>query len=126
MDSDVAEVLFLNSDVADDHFLNSDVVDTHFPNSIGSDEAYNELSAAPSVSKGVKLGSDEVKSALLGFDESDEGGNESVCASDCDESLERDLRLLLQDHFGDIVKKWGNSEKWVLELRDGRRVAMPI
>uniref|UniRef100_A0A7N2R3N5 Uncharacterized protein n=1 Tax=Quercus lobata TaxID=97700 RepID=A0A7N2R3N5_QUELO len=23
-------------------------------------------------------------------------------------------------------KKWGNSEKWVLELRDGRRVVVPI
>ena len=34
--------------------------------------------------------------------------------------------MLLQDHSGDIVKKWGNSEKWVLELRDGRRVAVPI
>ena len=126
MDSDVAEVLLLNSDVADDHLLNSDVANTHFRNSVGSDEADNELSAASSVWTGVNLGSDEVESALLGSDEFDEGGNESVCASDCDESLERDLRLLLQDHSGDIVKKWGNSEKWVLELRDGRRVAVPI
>ena len=116
----------MDSDVADDHFLNPDVPDTHFPNSVGSDEAYIELLAAPYVSTGVKLGSDEVESALLGSDESDEGGNESVCASDCEESLERDLRLLLQDHSSDIVKKWGNSEQWVLELRDGRRVVVPI
>ena len=125
MDSDVAGVPLLNSDVADDHLLISDIADTHFPNSVGSD-ADNESSAASSVSTGVYLGSDEVESALLGSDESVEGENESGCAPDCDESLERDLRLLLQDHSDDIVKKWGNSEKWVLELRDGRKVAVPI
>ena len=125
MDSDVAGVPLLNSDVADDHLLISDVADTHFPNSVGSD-ADNESSAASSVSTGVYLGSDEVESALLGSDESVEGENESGCAPDCDESLECDLRLLLQDHSDDIVKKWGNSEKWVLELHDGRRVAVPI
>ena len=55
----------------------------------------NELSAVPSDSIDVKLGSDVVESALLSTDESEEVGNESVCASDCDECLERDLRLLL-------------------------------
>ena len=104
------------SGVADARFLNSDEIN----------EALNELSAVPSNSTNVKLGSDAVESALLGTDEFEEVGNESVCASDCDESLERDLRLLLQDHSGDIVKKWGNSEQWVLELRDGRRVEVPI
>ena len=74
----------------------------------------------------MRLGSDGVEFALLSFDESKEVGNESVCASDCDESLECDLRLLLQDQSGNIVKKWGNSEQWVLELRDGRRVAVLI
>ena len=104
------------SDVADARFLNSDEID----------EAYNELSATPSVSTDMKLGSDGVESALLNTDKSEEVGNKSVCALDCDESLERNLQLLLQDHSGDIVKKWGNSEQWVLELRDGRRVAVPI
>ena len=51
----------------------------------------NELSAVPSDSIDVKLGSDVVESALLSTDESEEVGNESVCASDCDEFLERDL-----------------------------------
>ena len=125
MDSDVAGVPLLNSAVADGHFLIPDVTDTHFPNFVGSD-ADIESSAASSVSTGVYLGSDEVESALLGSDESVEGENELGCAPNCDESLERDLRLLLQDHSGDIVKKWENSEKWVLELRDGRRVAVPI
>ena len=104
------------SAVSDARFLNSDEID----------EAKNELSAAPSVSTDVKLASDGVESALLDIDESEEVGNELVCASNCNESLERDLRLLLQDHSGNIVKKWGNSEQWVLELRDGRRVAMSI
>ena len=102
-------------DVADARFLNSDEID----------EAKNELLALFD-SIDVKLGSNVVESALLGTDESEEAGNESVCASDCDESLERDLRLILQEHYADIVKKWGNSEQWVLELRDGRRVVVPI
>ena len=72
------------SDVADACFLNSDEID----------EARNELST-PSDSIDVKLGSDVVEFVLLGTDESKEAGNESVCASNCDESLERDLRLIL-------------------------------
>ena len=104
----------------------SAVVDACFLKSDEIDEAKNELSVAPSVSTDVKLGSDGVESALLDTDESEEVGNELVCALDCNKSLERDLRLLLQDHSGDIVKKWGNSEQWVLELRDGRTVAMSI
>ena len=34
--------------------------------------------------------------------------------------------MILQEHSDNIVKKWGNSKQWVLELRDGRRVAVPI
>ena len=34
--------------------------------------------------------------------------------------------MTLQERFGNIVKKWGNLEQWVLELRDGRRVVVPI
>ena len=70
--------------VSDARFLNSDEID----------EAKNEFSVL-SDSIDMKLGSDVVESALLSTDESKEVGNESVCASDCDECLERDLRLLL-------------------------------
>ena len=70
--------------------------------------------------------SDVVDSELLGSDESEEAMNGSACTSDGDESLLRDLRLTLQEHFGNIVKKWGDSEQWVLELCDGRRVAVPL
>ena len=104
------------SDVANVRFLNSDEID----------EAMNELLTVRSDSIDVKLGSNVVESALLGTDESEEVGNESIYASNCDECLKRDLRLLLQEHFDDIVKKWGNSKQWVLELRDGRGVAVPI
>ena len=70
--------------------------------------------------------SDVVESELLGFDESVEARNGLACTTDSDESLVRDLRLILQEHSDNIVKKWGNSEQWVLELCDGRRVAVPL
>lgn len=44
----------------------------------------------------------------------------------CDEALQHDLRLILQEHSGNVNKKWGNSKQWILELRTGRRVAIPI
>ena len=103
------------SDVADARLLNSDKID----------EAKNELSALFD-SINVKQVSNVVESEILGFDESKEARNGLVCTTDSDESLERDLQLILQENSGNIVKKWGNLEMWVLELRDGRRVAVPI
>ena len=38
----------------------------------------------------------------------------------------RDPRLFLQEYSGNVVKKWGNSEQWVLQLRNGRRVAVSV
>ena len=70
--------------------------------------------------------SDVVESKLLSSDKAEKARNGSAWATDNDESLERDLRLILQEHSGNIVKKWGNSKEWVLELRDGRRVTVPI
>ncbi|KAK7833453.1 e3 sumo-protein ligase mms21 [Quercus suber] len=72
--------------------------------------------------------SDVVGAEPFGSDVADEPRFVSASTSDLDseEGLERDLRLILQEHFSDIVKKWGNSEQWVLELRDRRRVAVPI
>lgn len=49
--------------------------------------------------------SDVVDSRLLGSDESVEAKNGSACTTDSDESLVRDLQLILQEHFGNIVKK---------------------
>ena len=70
--------------------------------------------------------SNVVESKLLNSDKSEEARNGSACTTDSNESLVCDLQLILQEHSGNIVKKWGNSEQWVLELRDGRRVAIPL
>ena len=72
------------------------------------------------------LVSDVAESELLGSDESEEARNGSACSTVHDESLVLDPRLFLQEHSGNFDKKWGNSEQWVLELRDGRRVAVPV
>ena len=78
---------------------------------IGADEPDNEI-----------LGADEPDNVILGSDESDESAN----TSDGEEKLHQDICLILQENSGIVSKKWGNSEQWVLELRDGRRVAVPI
>ena len=105
----------LVSDVADARFLNSDKID----------EAKNELSALIDSIDANQV-SNVVEFELLGSNESERASNGSVCSTNCDESLERDFWLILQEHSGNIVKKWGNSEQWVLELCDRRRVAVPI
>ena len=33
---------------------------------------------------------------------------------------------LLRDFVGDMGKVWGNSKDWVLELRDGRQIVIPL
>ena len=51
--------------------------------------------------------SDVVEVELLGFDVADEAKIESACTTDSEEGLERDFRLILQEHSDNIVKKWG-------------------
>ena len=51
--------------------------------------------------------------------------DESMC-SDCDVALQRDIQQIIHEHSDNVIKKWGNSEQWVLELRDGKRVSVPI
>ena len=51
--------------------------------------------------------------------------DESLC-SNGDVALQRDIQRIIHQHFDNVIKKWGNSEQWVLELRDGKRVAVPI
>ncbi|KAK9992046.1 hypothetical protein SO802_027031 [Lithocarpus litseifolius] len=67
-------------------------------------------------------GIDEADTESFGSVEADE----SATTSDGEDNLQQDIRLLLQEHSGNVIKKWGNSEQWVLELRDGRRVAVPL
>lgn len=43
-----------------------------------------------------------------------------------DEVIQQELQRILLKHNDDTIKIWGNSEKWVLELRDGRRVVVSI
>ena len=68
------------------------------------------------------LGFDETVTEFLYFDEP----NDSANTSDGEENLQRDICLILQEHSGNVSKKWGNLGQWVLELQDGRRVAVLI
>ena len=72
---------------------------------------------------------------LLVLDNSDASMTESMCSdasvdeslcSDGDVALQRDIQRIIHQHSDNIIKKWGNSEQWVLELQDGKRVVVPI
>ena len=52
------------------------------------------------------LGTDGGDTESLDFDETDV----SVTISEGEVNLQRDIRLLLQEHSDNVVKKWGNSE----------------
>ena len=56
---------------------------------------------------------------------SDASVDESLC-SDGDMALQRDIQRIIHEHTDNVIKKWGNYELWVLELHDGKRVAVPI
>ena len=51
--------------------------------------------------------------------------DESLC-SNGDVALQRDIKRIIHEHTDNIIKKWENSEQWILELQDGKRVAVPI
>lgn len=40
--------------------------------------------------------------------------------------FQRQIQKLLFDHAVNTSRSWGASNKWILELRDGRRVVVPI
>lgn len=42
------------------------------------------------------------------------------------EAIQQELQRILFEPSDDTIRKWGNSEKWVLELRDGRKAVVPI
>ena len=46
--------------------------------------------------------------------------------SDDDGDLQCSIQQIIHQHTDEVIKKWGNSEQWVLELRNGKRVAVPI
>ena len=63
--------------------------------------------------------------SVAGFLCSDASVDESLC-SEGDVALQRDIQQIIHEHSDNVIKKWGNSEQWVLELRDGRRVEVPF
>lgn len=40
--------------------------------------------------------------------------------------FQRQIQKLLFDHAVNTSRSWGASNKWILELHDGRRVVVPI
>ena len=52
------------------------------------------------------LGSNGANTKTLGSDEADE----SATTSDGEDNLQRDIRLILQEHSDNVIKKWGNLE----------------
>ena len=61
-------------------------------------------------------GSDGAATKFIGADESVETLNGSTSFIEGEENLQRDLRLILHEQSSNVIKKWGNSEQWVLEL----------
>ena len=126
--SDVVEAVFLDSgglgDVPISPSLSLTIADAQFHVPDKVDDAKFMLSALLDLNHAT----DVVEAVLLGSDVTDEAKTEPACTTgtDSEEGLVRDLRLTLQEHSGNIVKKWGNLEQWVLELCDKRRVAVPI
>ena len=51
--------------------------------------------------------------------------DESLC-SDGDVALQCDIQRIIHEHIDNVIKKWRNSEQWVLELWDGKRVVVLI
>ena len=56
---------------------------------------------------------------------SDTSSEDSLCFDD-DGDVQRNIQQIIHQHTDEVIKKWGNSEQWVLELRNGKRVAVPI
>ena len=109
-----------------DSFLASDVAETELLSSDEAKEARYGSACTSSESISSFLVSGVAETEHLGSVEPEEASFGSACTTEHGENLERDPRLILQEHSGNIVKKWGNSEQWVLELHNGRRVAVPV
>ena len=91
---------FLASDAAETDLLGFDEAEeARFGSACTSSESI-DLFLVSSVAETERLGSVELEEARFG----------SVCTTERGENIERDPRLFLQEHSGNIVKKWGNSE----------------
>ena len=107
---------FLASDDAEIELLGSDEAEeARFGFDCTSSESFDSLLVS-SVAETEHRGSVEPEVASFG----------SVCTTEHGENSMRDPRLFLQEYSGNVVKKWGNSEQWVLQLRNGRKVAVSV
>ena len=93
-----------------DSFLASDDAEIDL---LGSDEAEevrhgSACTSSESIDSFLVSGVAETKH--LGSVEPEEARFGSTCTTEHGKNLERDPRLFLQEHSGNIVKKWGNSE----------------
>ena len=109
-----------------DSFLASDAAETELLGSDEAEEARFGLACMSSESFELLLVSGVAETEHLGSVEPEEARFGSVYTTEHGENLVRDPRLFLQEHSGNIVKKWGDTEQWVLELRNGRRVTVPV
>ena len=66
-----------------------------------------------------------VSESLASEASSDTSSEDSLCSDD-DGDVQRNIQQIIHQHTDEVIKKWGNSEQWVLELRNGKRVAVPI
>ena len=87
-----------------------------------SDQLYS-VPATSDACASVTSVSDDDASATS--DSSDSSSEISMNSED-DGELQSSIRQILHQHSDEIIRKWGNSEQWVLELRNGKRVAVPI
>ena len=109
-----------------DSFLASDAAETELLGFDEAEEARFGLDCMSSESFELLLVSGVAETEHLGSIEPEEARFGSVYTTEHGENLVRDPRLFLQEHSGNIVKKWGDTEQWVLELRNGRRVTVPV
>ena len=93
-----------------DSFLASDVAETELLGSNVAEEARHRLACTSSESIGSFLVSGVAETKRLGSVKPEEARFGSACTTEHGKNLERDPRLFLQEHSGNIVKKWGNSE----------------
>lgn len=85
----------------------------------------DQLSSVPATSEAsvsVTSVSDDASAASDFADYS----SEISMSSDDDGELQSSIQQIIHQHIDEVIRKWGNSEQWVLELRNGKRVAVPI
>ena len=94
-----------------DSFLASDAAETELLGFDEAEEARHGSACTSSESIDSFLVSSLAETERLGSVELEEARFGSVCTTEHGENLVRDPQLFLQEHSGNVVKKWGNSEQ---------------